>query len=237
MSRLLVVEDDADIAELLRHYLERAGHTVALLTQGSDALQRVRSEQPDLVILDRMLPGLDGLEICRLLRAKPATADLPVMMLTARAEESDRIVGLELGADDYITKPFSAKEVVARVNALLRRSARGTVTPASGTGRPVPPAPTRALEYGDIRMDLDQHVVTSGGCEVRLTAKEFLLLQYFLEHRGRVLSRDLMLTDVWGYQYTGGSRTVDVHVRRLREKMPVLADAIETVKQFGYKLR
>jgi DNA-binding response OmpR family regulator len=230
MSRILVVEDDPDIADLLRHYLERASHEVDVLTQGTDALPRVRERQPDLVILDRMLPGLDGLEICRLLRAQPATADLPVIMVTARAEESDRIVGLELGADDYITKPFSAKEVVARVNALLRRSSRG------GPGAAATPA-NRVLEYGDIRMDLEQHVVTADGHEVRLTAKEFLLLQYFLEHRGRVLSRDLMLTDVWGYQYTGGSRTVDVHVRRLREKIPVLAEAIETVKQFGYKLK
>jgi two-component system, OmpR family, alkaline phosphatase synthesis response regulator PhoP len=236
MSRLLVVEDDPDIAELLRHYLERAGHEVVVLTQGTEALPRVRADRPDLVILDRMLPGLDGLEICRLLRAQRATADLPVMMLTARAEESDRIVGLELGANDYITKPFSAKEVVARVNALLRRSTRGAGRPAEAAAPPAPSA-TRVLEYGDIRMDLDQHVVTSAGHDVRLTAKEFLLLKYFLEHRGRVLSRDLMLTDVWGYQYTGGSRTVDVHVRRLREKMPVLAEAIETVKQFGYKLK
>ncbi len=226
MSRILVVEDDPDIADLLRHFLERAEHDVDVLTQGTDALERVRTQTPDLVILDRMLPGVDGLEICRQLRAQPQTADMPVIMVTARAEESDRIVGLELGADDYITKPFSAKEVVARVNALLRRSSRGAAAPAG-----------RVLEYGDIRMDLERHVVTAQGDEVRLTAKEFLLLQYFLEHRGRVLSRDLMLTDVWGYQYTGGSRTVDVHVRRLREKIPVLADAIETVKQFGYKLK
>jgi len=229
MSRILVVEDDADIAELLRHYLERASHQVDVLAHGNDALARVRDQHPDLVILDRMLPGLDGLEICRLLRANPATADIAVMMLTARAEESDRIVGLELGADDYITKPFSAKEVVARVHALLRRSTRGATTAVDGSGR--------VLDYGGIRMQLAQHVVTDGAQDVRLTAKEFLLLQYFLEHRGRVLSRDLMLTDVWGYQYTGGSRTVDVHVRRLREKLPALADAIETVKQFGYKLK
>ncbi|MBA2355862.1 MAG: response regulator transcription factor [Acidobacteria bacterium] len=229
MSRILVVEDDADIAELLRHYLERASHQVDVLAHGSEALARIRDQPPDLVILDRMLPGLDGLEICRLLRANPATADIAVMMVTARAEESDRIVGLELGADDYITKPFSAKEVVARVHALLRRSARPGTAVADGSGR--------VLEYGGIRVQLAQHVVTDGVQEVRLTAKEFLLLQYFLEHRGRVLSRDLMLTDVWGYQYTGGSRTVDVHVRRLREKLPVLADAIETVKQFGYKLK
>ena len=228
MSHILVVEDDPDIAELLRHYLERASHEVEVVTQGSDALPRVRERQPDLVILDRMLPGLDGLEICRLLRAQPATADMPVMMVTARAEESDRIVGLELGADDYITKPFSAKEVVARVNALLRRTSRGpSATPAPPVGR--------VLEYAEIRMDLEQHVVTASGREVRLTAKEFLLLQYFLEHRGRVLSRDLLLSDVWGYQYTGGTRTVDVHVRRLREKIPEIAGAIVTVKSLGYR--
>ena len=230
MSRILVVEDDQDLAELLKHFLERSNHQVEVITQGNEALSRTRDDHPDLVILDRMLPGLDGLEICRLLRAQPSTADLPVILLTARAEESDRIVGLELGADDYITKPFSAKEVVARVNALLRRSQRGAAKAADATV-------SKVLEYAGIRMDLTQHVVSVEGREVRLTAKEFLLLQYFLEHRGRVLSRDLMLTDVWGYQYTGGSRTVDVHVRRLREKIPPLADAIETVKQFGYKLK
>jgi DNA-binding response OmpR family regulator len=233
MSRILVVEDDPDIAELLRHYLERASHDVEVLAHGQEAIPRLRGHRPDLVILDRMLPGVDGLEICRLIRVSPALADLPVMMVTARAEESDRIVGLEVGADDYITKPFSAKEVVARVHALLRRSSRAAA--ASQTAAPATLG--RVLEYGDVRVDLEQHVVTLEGREVRLTAKEFLLLQYFLEHRGRVLSRDLMLTDVWGYQYTGGSRTVDVHVRRLREKLPVLVDAIETVKQFGYKLK
>jgi DNA-binding response OmpR family regulator len=222
---ILVVEDDSDIADLLRHYLDRAGYDVHVIGHGADALPRVRAHRPDLVILDRMLPGMDGLEICRHLRADAATSDLPVIMVTARAEETDRIVGLELGADDYITKPFSAKEVVARVNALLRRTTR----PGQAQG----PAP---LVYGSIRMDLERHLVTDAGAPVRLTAKEFLLLRYFMEHRGRVLSRDLMLTDVWGYQYTGGSRTVDVHVRRLREKLPSLVDAIETVKQFGYKL-
>jgi DNA-binding response OmpR family regulator len=232
MSRILVVEDDPDIAELLKHYLERASHEVEVLTQGQDAIPLLRERLPDLVILDRMLPGLDGLEICRMIRASDGMADLPVMMVTARAEESDRIVGLEQGADDYITKPFSAKEVVARVHALLRRSSRTITVPAH---QPRTPA-GRVLQYGSIRMDLEQHLVLVDGGDVRLTAKEFLLLQYFLEHRGRVLSRDLMLTDVWGYQYTGGSRTVDVHVRRLREKLPFLADAIVTVKQFGYKL-
>ena len=142
MSRILVVEDDPDIAELLRHYLERASHDVEVLTQGHDAMPRLRERLPDLLILDRMLPGVDGLEICRLVRASPAMADLPVMMVTARAEESDRIVGLELGADDYITKPFSAKEVVARVNALLRRSARAIATVGASSGDRARPART-----------------------------------------------------------------------------------------------
>ncbi len=195
-----------------------------MLTNGAEAMNAARRTPPDVLILDRMLPGLDGLEICRAMRSDPTTAAVPIIMLTARAEESDRIVGLELGADDYVTKPFSPKELVARVNALLRRTKRHTTE-------------DRVLRYGsDLRIDLDRHLVHDGAREVKLTAKEFLLLQYFLEHRGRVLSRDLLLSDVWGYQYTGGTRTVDVHVRRLREKLPMLADAIETVKQFGYKL-
>lgn len=224
MSRILVVEDDRDIAELIGHYLTNGGHEPEVLSSGAEVMAVARRNIPDVLILDRMLPGLDGLEICRAMRSEPATAAVPIIMLTARAEESDRIVGLELGADDYITKPFSPKELVARVNALLRR-----------TRRHAPPA-DHILRYGTLSIDLDRHIVLDGERDVRLTAKEFLLLRYFLEHRGRVLSRDLLLSDVWGYQYTGGTRTVDVHVRRLREKLPVLADAIETVKQFGYKL-
>jgi DNA-binding response OmpR family regulator len=143
-------------------------------------------------------------------------------MLTAKGDESDRVSGLELGADDYVTKPFSPKELNARVTALLRRA-----------GRPSTGAP---LRYGPIVIDADRHHVALDGHDVRLTAKEFLLLQYLVQHQGRVLSRDLLLSDVWGYQYTGGTRTVDVHIRRLREKLPPLSDAIETIKQFGYKL-
>jgi two-component system alkaline phosphatase synthesis response regulator PhoP len=223
MNRILVVEDDRDIADLIVHYLTNAGHEARVLSNGAEAMSAARREPPDVLILDRMLPGADGLEICRAMRGDPATAGIPIIMLTARAEEADRIVGLELGADDYVTKPFSPKELVARVNALLRRSRRQ--------------APEeRILRYGTLRIDLDRHLVHDDTREVKLTAKEFLLLQYFFEHRGRVLSRDLLLSDVWGYHYTGGTRTVDVHVRRLREKLPVLSDAIETIKQFGYKL-
>jgi two-component system, OmpR family, alkaline phosphatase synthesis response regulator PhoP len=223
MSRILVVEDDPDIANLLSYSLQKAGFEAAIVGSGRDVLPRVRKEPPDLLLLDLMLPGLDGLEVCRALRADANTAAIPVIMLTAKGEESDRIVGLELGADDYITKPFSPNEVVARIRALLRRASRA--------GRS-----ENRLTYGMLSVDVDRHVVKVNAREVRLTAKEFLLLQYLMQHRGRVLSRDLLLSDVWGYSYTGGTRTVDVHVRRLREKVPFLADAIVTVKQFGYKL-
>jgi DNA-binding response OmpR family regulator len=221
---VLVVEDSRDIAELIRHYLERAGHTVDALASGRDVMPQVRRTPPDLVVLDLMLPGLDGLQVCQALRQDPVTAAIPIIMLTAKGEESDRVRGLELGADDYVTKPFSPKELTARVAALLRRVERGA-----------PPA-APVLRYGPISIDVDRHRVEVDDREVRLTAKEFLLLKYLIEHRGRVLSRDVLLTDVWGYQYTGGTRTVDVHVRRLREKLPLLNRAIATVKQFGYRL-
>ncbi len=223
MTRIFVVEDDRDIANLITLYLTKAGWQPVVYDSGAEALRAIRQAPPDLVILDLMLPGMDGLAVCRALRADAATARVPVIMVTARGDESDRIVGLELGADDYLPKPFSPNELVARVRALLRRS------------QPVASA-DQTRRYRSIAMDLTRHTVTDGGEEVRLTAKEFLLLQYFLEHQGRVLSRDLLLSDVWGYRYTGGTRTVDVHVRRLREKLPLLVDALVTVKQFGYKL-
>ena len=222
-TRILVAEDDPDIGNLLDHYLGKAGFTATVVTSGRDVMPQIKRDAPDLVVLDIMLPGLDGLEVCRAIRADPNSAAIPIIMLTARGEESDRIVGLELGADDYITKPFSPNEVVARIRALLRRAHRAA------------PADNR-LTYGSLTVDVDRHVVKVAGQEVKLTAKEFLLLQYLMQHRGRVLSRDLLLSDVWSYSYTGGTRTVDVHVRRLRDKVPMLADAIVTVKQFGYKL-
>jgi DNA-binding response OmpR family regulator len=222
MSHILVVEDDVDIAALLAHYLEKAGHRVERITSGTEVLPKLRKGGADLVILDLMLPGMDGLVVCQAMRADPAIASIPIIMLTARGEESDRISGLELGADDYVTKPFSPKEVVARVTALLRRAGR------TATAGP--------QHYGRITIDADRHTVALDGEGVKLTAKEFLLLQYLLQHKGRVLSRDLLLSDVWGYNYTGGTRTVDVHIRRLREKLPPLSESIETIKQFGYKL-
>ena len=223
--RILIVEDDPDIAELVGRYLDKAGFITEPVASGREALVAIAARPPGLVVLDLMLPHVDGLEVCRVIRSNEATAAIPIIMLTARAEESERIVGLELGADDYLAKPFSPNELVARVRALLRR-----------VHRAAPSAPAKTLAYGPIALDSERHLVSSGGRDVTLTAKEFLLLEYLLQHRGRVLSRDLLLTDVWGYRYTGGTRTVDVHVRRLREKLPVLANGLVTVKQFGYKL-
>ena len=183
-TRILVAEDDPDIGSLLDHYLKKAGFLPTVVQSGRDVMPQIKRDTPDLVVLDLMLPGLDGLQLCRAIRADAATAAIPIIMLTAKAEESDRIVGLELGADDYITKPFSPNEVVARVRALLRRAQRAA------------PAGNR-LSYGALTIDIDKHIVKVGGEEIKLTAKEFLLLQYLIEHRGRVLSRDLLLSDVW----------------------------------------
>jgi DNA-binding response OmpR family regulator len=193
------------------------------LTSGTEVLPHARTTPPDLVVLDLMLPGMDGLLVCQALRHDAATSAVPIIMVTARGEEADRIRGLELGADDYVVKPFSPKELAARVAAHLRRLDR----PKTGDS---------LLRHGPLSIDIARHQVRMDDEEVRLTAKEFLLLRYLIEHRGRVLSRDRLLTDVWGYQYTGGTRTVDVHVRRLREKIPWLSTAITTIKQFGYKL-
>ena len=223
MLRVLVVEDDEDIAALIARYLRKAGYHAEVLHSGADVLSGVRRHPPDLLILDLMLPGASGLQICSALRAEPGTATIPVIMLTARGEEADRVLGLELGADDYVTKPFSPNELVARVRALLRRTA------PHAAGEP-------ALQYGPIVLDAGSHTVSIGGDTARLTAKEFLLLQYLMQRPGRVLGRETLLADVWGYQYPGETRTVDVHVRRLREKIPYLSRALVTVQQFGYKL-
>jgi DNA-binding response OmpR family regulator len=221
--QILVAEDDRDIANLIAHYLQKAGWKAHLASSGDDALAYARQQTVDVAILDVMLPGMSGLEVCRLLRADRTTATLPIIMVTARAEETDRIMGLEIGADDYISKPFSPNELVARIRALMRRMRR------------TEPEATK-LAIGGLTVDLSTHTVMDDGRDVKLTAKEFMLLRYLLQHRDRVLSRDLLLGDVWGYRYTGGTRTVDVHVRRLREKLPTLVNKLVTVKQFGYKL-
>ena len=223
MARVLIVEDDRDIAALIAHYIEKAGNSAEIVADGGRALVVARDAPPDLVILDVMLPGLNGLDVCKALRAAPATSAVPIIMLTARGEESERIAGLDVGADDYVVKPFSPNELMARARALLRRTATRQVKSA-------------VLRCGPIAVDIESHTVLDNGQDVRLTAKEFLLLQYLLEHRGRVLSRDRLLSDVWDYRYPGATRTVDVHVRRLREKLPFLEQALVTVQQFGYKL-
>src|SRR5688572_9420918 len=220
---ILVAEDDRDIADLIVHYLQKAGWSTHVTASGDEALAHARRQPVDLVVLDVMLPGLSGLEVCRALRAEKTTAGIPIIIVTARAEETDRIVGLEIGADDYLSKPFSPNELVARIRALMRRTQRTEPE-------------VEVLQIGPLVMDLVRHTVSDAGRDVKLTAKEFMLLQYLLQHRGRVLSRETLLGDVWGYRYTGGTRTVDVHVRRLREKLPVLVDPLVTVKQFGYKL-
>ena len=223
-SRVLIVEDEPDISDLLAFHLGREGYDVFRSRTGLEALQQVRARTPDLVILDLMLPGIDGLEVCRRLRQDPSTAALPIVMLTAKGEEVDRVLGLELGADDYIVKPFSPKEVVARVRAVLRRS-RG---PAGGT----------PITVGTLVIDVARHTVHVDGVPIFLTPKEFDLLRALAEARGRVLSREHLLDRVWGYPAAGEieSRTVDVHVRRLRVKLGAEGSRIVTVKGLGYRL-
>ena len=223
-KKILIVEDEKDILHLVQFYLEKEGYRTCTAVTGLEGLKLAKSEHPDLVILDLMLAELDGLEVCKQIRADPRTSRLPIIMLTAKAEESDTIVGLELGADDYVTKPFSPKALVARVKALFRRVER------------VQDGPTR-LTYGSVVMDLTRHEVKSDGQEVALTAKEFGLLEHLLRNPGRVLTRDALLNTVWGYDYYGTTRTVDVHVRRLKQKIPSLNDAITSIKSLGYKLK
>ena len=221
--RALVVEDDPDIVELLAHYLTAEGWTIDATADGRKALERIRSESYQLLILDLQLPGLDGLSLCAEVRRDKRTHEIPVVMLTARGDEADRIVGLEMGADDYVVKPFSPKELVARVRALFRRIERKDEGEAP-------------LVFGALEVDRARHTVTWDGQPVRLTAKEFSLLVALLEAGGRVLSRQSLLENVWGYSYAEGTRTVDVHVRRLREKLPEMASSIVTVKSLGYRL-
>ncbi len=222
--RVLIVEDEADIAELLSYKLAREGMEVAVCGRGDLAIERIRSDPPDLLLLDLMLPGMDGLELCRLLKRDPRTASIPVLMLTARGEEVDRIVGLELGADDYVTKPFSPREVALRIKAILRRGGE-----RAGAGE--------RLRAGAIELDVAGHRLLVAGSEVALTATEFRLLHRLMQSPDRVLSRQTLLADAWGYARDVDSRTVDTHVRRLRRKLGTEAERLETVIGVGYRLR
>jgi two-component system, OmpR family, phosphate regulon response regulator PhoB len=223
--KVLVVEDDANLVELVRYNLEAAGFDIVTTPDGEDALVLAGEEKPDLVVLDWMIENLSGIEVCRRLRRSPATANLPIVMLTARAEEADRVRGLETGADDYLTKPFSPRELVARVRAVLRR-----LRPALSGG---------SLDYAGINMDTAAHKVTRRGQPIQLGPTEFRLLRHFLEHPGRVFSREQLLDAVWGRDVYVEQRTVDVHIRRLRKAINVndtLPDVVRTVRSAGYAL-
>ena len=225
MKRILIIEDDRDIGLLVKHSLEKeGGFSGVIAADGEAGLSEARRQTPDLVILDLNLPGLDGLDVCRQLRAQRATGSVPIIMLTARIDESDKVSGLELGADDYVTKPFSVKELVARVRSVLRRSDQT-------------PDDHRVLVAGVIELDEARRRVKVDGREVTLTRKEFDLLGDLMSHRGRVLSRSYLLEQVWGYDHPGTTRTVDVHVRQLRKKLgPPADDYIDTVVGVGYRL-
>ena len=222
-KRILIIEDERDVVDLLTFNLRKAGFTVSTATDGGAGLQRARSEKPAFIILDLMLPKMPGLEVCKVLKSDPATRQIPIMMLTAKAEEIDRIVGLEFGADDYVTKPFSPREVVLRIGAIMRR------------------ADTKEeeenLAVGSIVIDAARHEVSVNGKRVNLTSLEFKLLRTLMQRRGRVQPRDRLLNDVWGYESVIDTRTVDTHVRRLRKKLGKAADVIESVRGFGYRLR
>lgn len=224
-KKILIVEDERDILQLVKLYLEKEGYRTVTAVTGAEGLNSAKSDKPDLIILDLMLPEIDGLEVCKRLRASQETAMLPIIMLTAKAEESDTVIGLELGADDYVTKPFSPKALVARVKALFRRMDRNQQENLT------------VLRYGLLTLDLSRHEVTVRGKDVSLTAKEFGLLEHLLRNPGRVLTREVLLNHIWGYDYFGTTRTVDVHVRRLKQKIPLLDDAILSVKSLGYKLK
>jgi two-component system phosphate regulon response regulator PhoB len=221
-ERILVVDDEPDLLELVRVNLDQAGYEVRTASSGREALDQLRASLPDLVVLDLMLPDVTGTEICRQLRADPESVDLPVIMLTAKADEVDRVVGLELGADDYVTKPFSPRELALRVRAVLRRQ------------RPQSPEGV-VLEKESVRLDSQRHRCFVSEQEIDLTAKEFELLQGLMSRPGRVFTRDQLLERVWGSDITVTSRTIDTHLKRLREKLGPAASLIETVRGVGYR--
>ena len=221
---ILVVEDERDILDVVEFNLTQAGFKVLRATDGLEGLRLAQAENPDLVVLDLMLPGLDGKEVCRRLKQSQATRAIPVLMLTALSSETDRIIGFEIGADDYLTKPFSPRELVLRVQAILRR----------GHEQDVDAAP---LQFNGLSIDPQKHKATSGDIELDLTATEFKLLHYLAAHAGKVQTRQMLLERVWDYAYEGYARTVDTHVRRLRKKLGPLAKRIETVRGIGYRFK
>jgi len=220
--KVLVIDDEPDVLELIEYNLTAAGFNVIKASEGNEAIKKIREQTPDLIVLDIMLPGIDGFEICKILKRDKTTASIPVIMLTAKAEEVDRIVGLELGADDYITKPFSPRELTLRIKTLLKR-VKGVVEP------------TQTIQRGVLKIDPQRHEVSVKGKEIELTATEYKLLLTLASQPGRVFTREQLLEDVWEYNSAVDTRTVDTHVRRLREKLGAAADYIETIRGFGYK--
>lgn len=223
-KKILVVDDEPDVTDLLVYTLKAKGFSVEAVNNPHASIGLARSFLPDLVILDVMMPELNGIQICRMLRADPKLKRVPVIFLTAKAEENDRIQGLESGADDYICKPFSTKELVLRIQSILRRTTEGVAEPA------------KHLQTGEIVLDIDRHAITVHGKPVELTATEFKLLHLLMERRGRVQTREHLLINVWNYETEIETRTVDTHVRRLREKLGSEADWIETIRGVGYRM-
>src|SRR6267142_5420350 len=221
--KILIIEDESDVADLLALSLRKAGFSTSAAADGASGLQKARDNRPDFIILDLMLPKMSGLDVCRILKGDSATSHIPILMLTAKAEEIDRIVGLEFGADDYVTKPFSPREVILRIKAILRR---GTAEETD-----------ERLSAGSITIDPARHEVLVNGKRVNLTSLEFKLLRLLMQRRGRVQERDRLLNEVWGYESVIDTRTVDTHVRRLREKLGKAGNVIETVRGFGYRVR
>ncbi|HEU5072056.1 MAG TPA: response regulator transcription factor [Verrucomicrobiae bacterium] len=221
-QKILVVDDEPEAVELVEFNLKGAGYEVATAGDGAEALNKARRIQPNLVILDVMMPEIDGMEVCKLLRRDPATSSIPIIMLTAKASEVDRVLGLELGADDYVVKPFSPRELVLRVKKLLERGKKAEVV-------------KEKIVCGDLTIDIPRHAVLWKGKEIDLTATEFKLLSTLAQRRGRVQSRDTLLRDVWGYESLIDTRTVDTHMRRLREKIGPAAKYLDTIRGVGYR--
>ncbi len=228
--QVVVIEDDENIAELIKYNFEENGYVVTVANNGKDGLALVKELMPDVTLLDLMIPELDGLEVCKMLKMSEKTRDVPIIMLTAKGSEMDKVVGLEIGADDYITKPFSIRELLARAKAVLRRS--------NTNAKETPKSSSKTYEIQSLIIDVDKHEVSRDGQIFQLTYKEFELLQILAENRGKVLTRDYLLDAVWGYEYYGETRTVDVHIRHLRRKIETDDDKyIETIRGVGYKVK
>ncbi len=222
-SKILIVEDDPDILELLHYNLEKAGYQTFRAENGEQAVQAAQKHAPDLVLLDLLLPGMDGLEVCRRMKKDPALQQIPIIMVTAKGEEMDRVVGLELGADDYVVKPFSIREIILRIQKILNRQEK--------------PGPASLLKAESLILDPEAHTARVDDQRLDLTATEFRLLAHLMRTRGRVQTREALLDRVWGYSFEGYNRTIDTHIRRIRSKLGSLQDLIETVRGVGYRFR